>query len=56
MQAIIQFQGSVGDWRDAGRIPNNPSIFTREMQNVQRRYPRSRIRVVDSASRVLDIL
>lgn len=52
----IQMQDDFGLWLTYTRVSNNQSHVAIEMKNMARMHPKRRIRAVDSAGRVIDIL
>ena len=52
----IQFQDSTGNWRTVIVTQNISAMILSNMQSLQQSYPGSRIRAIDQAGRVVDIL
>lgn len=52
----IQMQDDFGLWLTHTRVSNNQSHIAIEMKNMARMHPNRRIRAVDRAGRVIDIL
>ena len=52
----IQVQDDVGIWRTVHTTINDSQRIIMEMRSVSRRFPGKRIRAVDQAERIVDIL
>lgn len=52
----IQLQDTTGNWRTYHVTINNSQMILTEMKNLQSRYPNQRVRAVDEAGRLVDIL
>jgi len=52
----VQAQDLSGVWRTYQNVLNSPQRILIAMQELQRNYPSFRIRAVDSAGRIVDIL
>lgn len=55
-QIQIQVQDLTGNWRTFGVTQNQSNLILMEMQNLQRKFPKQRIRAVDMSGRIVDIL
>ena len=52
----IQMQDSGGNWRTYAITQNNSQMIILRMRELQRQFPNARIRAIDNAGRVVDIL
>ena len=52
----IQAQDLSGIWRTYSNVMNNSQRILSEMQQLQKQFPKFRIRAVDKDGRVVDIL
>ena len=52
----VQAQDASGVWRTMSVVVNNPQRIVMEMQSIARRYPTYRVRAVDRAGRLIDLL
>jgi hypothetical protein len=52
----IQLQDKTGNWRTFNVAANHPQRITQAMKELAGQYPDKRVRAVDSAGRLVDIL
>lgn len=52
----IQLQDGTGNWVTYGNTMNNSPMIVSEMKSLSARFPKYRVRAVDSDGRVVDIL
>lgn len=53
----IQFQDVTGNWVTATTgVVNNPQIIMNRMRDVKMIYPDKRVRAIDNAGRIVDML
>ncbi len=52
----IQFQTSTGNWTTVQQVTNDPHNITNGLRSVKSMYPESRVRAVDSAGRLVDMM
>ena len=51
----VQIQDETGNWRTTAASQNDPQIYRSRMQEAAFNFPGRRIRVIDSAGRLLDM-
>jgi len=51
----VQLQDESGNWRTMAVTVNVSAIIRARMEEVQRQFPRSRVRAVDREGRLLDM-
>jgi hypothetical protein len=52
----VQMQDNLGNWRSYSMVPNNSAMIRSAMDQLSRQFPDSRIRAIDEAGRIVDIL
>ena len=52
----IQFQSSTGNWTTVQQVMNDPHNIANGLRSVKSMYPESRVRAIDSAGRLVDML
>lgn len=54
--AQIQVQQPNNTWRGVKNVSAEPFYYIKQMEQVKRQYPDRKVRIVDSANRLLDLI